>query len=385
MILFEFEGKELLKKYGIAVPSSQLVTKASEKIKIKTPLVLKAQVMSGKRKDVGGIVVAKTPKEVLEGLKGMFGIKVNNEVVDKILAEEMVEHSGEYYISISYDTRTRGPVLSFSEAGGAGIEGRDVETFAINPINFSFEVKKGVKIPKEILEVIPKLIEVFFFSDLLLLEINPLVIDKKGNAIALDAKVKTDDTAAVKHEDWNYPPRAIPGYIPTENEIAAKKIDEGDYRGTAGSTYFDLPGDIAILASGGGASLTAMDALTAAGGAPANYTEYSGNPPKEKVEKLTKIVLSKPNLHGLWVVGAIANFTDIYQTLSGFLEALRKIDPKPKFPIVIRRGGPNDKEAFEMLRKVTDFDLHLYGQEISMTESAKIMADLSKKYAAATK
>lgn len=385
MILFEFEGKELLKKYGINIPASQLVTKASEKIKIKTPLVLKAQVLSGKRKDVGGIVVAKTTKEALEGLKGMLGIKVNNEVVDKILAEEMVEHSGEYYLSISYDTRTRGPILSFSEAGGTGIEGRGVETFAINPINFSFEVKKGVKIPKEILGVIPKLIEAFFFSDLLLLEINPLVIDKKGNVVALDAKVKTDDTAAVKHTDWNYPPRAIPGYKPTEREIAAKKIDEGDYRGTAGSTYFDLPGDIAILASGGGASLTAMDALTAAGGAPANYTEYSGNPPKEKVEKLTKIVLSKPNLHGLWVVGAIANFTDIYQTLSGFLEALRKISPKPKFPIVIRRGGPNDKEAFEMLRKVKDFDLHLYGQEISMTESAKIMADLAKKYAAATK
>jgi len=217
------------------------------------------------------------------------------------------------------------------------------------------------------------------------LEINPLVINKKGEVVALDAKIKTDENASARHPTWNFPPRSIPGYLPTEREIKAKKIDEGDYRGTAGSTYFDLPGDVAVLASGGGASLTAMDALLKAGGKPSNYTEYSGNPPKEKVEKLTKIVLSKPGINGLWVVGAVANFTDIDNTLSGFIEALRTVKPRPKFPIVIRRGGPRDKEAFEMLKKVKDFDLYLYGQEISITESAKIMAKEAKKYATTSK
>ena len=124
-----------------------------------------------------------------------------------------------------------------------------------------------------------------------------------------------------------------------------------------------------------------MDALIKEGGAPGNYTEYGGNPPKEKVEKLTKIVLSKPGLHGLWIVGAVANFTDIYETLSGFLKALRKVRPKPKFPIVIRRGGPRDAEAFKMLKKVKDFDFHLFGQETSITESAEIMVKEAKRYA----
>ena len=93
---------------------------------------------------------------------------------------------------------------------------------------------------------------------------------------------------------------------------------------------------------------------------PANFTEYSGNPPKEKVAKLTKIVLDKPNIHGLWVIGTVvANFTDIYETLSGFIEGLKETEKllgrKFDFPIVIRRGGPRVEEAYEMLREVKNY------------------------------
>ncbi len=124
-----------------------------------------------------------------------------------------------------------------------------------------------------------------------------------------------------------------------------------------------------------------MDALKAVGGKPANFTEYSGNPPREKVEKLTQIVLDKPELHGLWIVGALANFTDIYETLSGIIDALKKITPAPKYPIVIRRAGPRDDEAFKMLKEVEGFDLHVYGEETSIPQSAQIITDLAKKNA----
>ena len=132
-----------------------------------------------------------------------------------------------------------------------------------------------------------------------------------------------------------------------------------------------------------------MDALVKFGGKPVNFTEYSGNPPKEKVVKLTKIVLSKPQIHGLWVVGTVvANFTDIYETLSGLIDGLREaekeLDTKFNFPIVIRRGGPKDKEAYEMLGQVKDFKLILQGEETSITQSAKIMAEKAKEYATAT-
>jgi succinyl-CoA synthetase beta subunit len=233
-------------------------------------------------------------------------------------------------------------------------------------------------------DLVSKLINLFFEIDATLLEINPLIKTKSGEYMALDAKIKLDDSAQGRHPEWKFPPRSAPGHTPTQREIEAKKIDEGDYKGVAGSAFFDIDGDIAVMSSGGGASLTAMDALIKNGGKPANYTEYSGNPSKEKVQKLTKVVLSKPDLHGLWIVGAVANFTDVYETLSGIIEGLRETEKelgrKFDFPIVIRRGGPRDKEAFEMLRQVKDFDLHLYGEETSISQSAEIMARLAKEY-----
>lgn len=384
MVLYEFEGKELFKKYGISIPNSQVVDSPSEKVKVKAPFFIKAQVLSGKRKDAGGIVEINKVDDYKKNLEQVLGKTINKEKVEKVLLEEKTEFRGEYYVSISYDTETRGAVVTYSEAGGTGIEERESHFFPIDILTSTVDYGNA-KVDSQIKEFIEKILDLFLAEDATLVEINPAVITKNGEVTALDSKVKLDDEAQGRHAERNYPIRAIPGHKATKNEIAAKKIDEGDYRGTAGSAYFDLPGDIAILASGGGASLTAMDALLAAGGKPANYTEYSGNPPKEKVEKLTKIVLSKKGLNGLWIVGAIANFTDIYQTLSGFLEALRKIKPKPQYPIVIRRGGPHDKEAFEMLKKVKDFKMELYGQEISMTETAKIIAKEAKEYAATKK
>ena len=382
MILYEFEGKKLLQEAGINIPNGQLISSSQDEISINAPLVLKAQVLSGKRAEVGGIVRVKSQESrVKEELGKLFGKVINKERVEKVLVEELIEFEGpEYYLSIAYDTDTRGPILTISKSGGTGVEDKEVQTFPIDPVTLLVPIG-----PRYVIEeVIGKAIRLFFDQDCTLLEINPLVKGKDGEWYALDAKVKLDESAVGKHEDWKYEPRSAPGHTPTDNEIAAKKIDEGDYRGVAGSTYFDLPGDIAVLSSGGGVSLTAMDALIKEGGSPANFTEYSGNPPKEKVVKLTKIVLNKPNIHGLWVIGTVAaNFTDIYETLSGFIEGLRELKSegiKLDFPIVIRRGGPRDQEAFEMLRQIKDFNLILQSEEVSIAESAKIMAEEAKEY-----
>jgi citryl-CoA synthetase large subunit len=398
MILYEFEGKELLKTAGIAVPNSQLITQADldsgqAQITVKAPCVLKAQVLSGKRAASGGIVIVRESRpeddQPLAGIvKEMMGKVVNNEVVDKVLVEEKADIAKEYYLSLTYDGASRSPLLNLSSAGGTGIEERGVDSFVINPLNISTSLESiQSDIPADL---ITKIIQHFLDLDATLLEINPLVKTTNGQWIALDAKIKLDDSALSRHEDWHFAPRGVPGYTATENEIAAKRIDEDDYRGTAGSAYFDIEGgDIAVLSSGGGVSLTAMDTLITFGGKPANFTEYSGNPPKEKVTKLTKIVLNKPNIHGLWVIGTVvANFTDIYETLSGLIEGLRQaqteLNTEFKFPIVIRRGGPREEEAFAMLREVKEFDLHLQGEETSIVQSAKVMTELAKEYAAHT-
>ena len=171
--------------------------------------------------------------------------------------------------------------------------------------------------------------------------------------------------------------------VPAKREIEAKKIDESDYRGSAGSAFVEMDGDIAIMASGGGASLLVMDSLIAAGGKPANYTEYSGNPSREKVEKLTKVVLSKGGLTGCLVAGAVANFTDIYETLSGFAQALKSMKNKPMYPIVVRRGGPRQSEAYKMLAnfaKKEGFDIHLFGPETPISVAAREMVRLSNQF-----
>jgi citryl-CoA synthetase large subunit len=398
MILYEYEGKELLKKAGIAVPKAELLDQQAivgRQVWDNKRVVLKAQVLSGKRADVGGILMVNDVTAVSSQLHDLFQKTIKGERIEKVLVEEQIDISKEFYVSLSYDTDYRSPILSISESGGTGIEEKAaakigeswgvISAAPIDILNQTTEVAVQYSRIKGLKEVLDKLIHLFFEQDCLLLEVNPLVLTKSGEWMALDAKVKLDDDARSRHTDWNYSPRMPSGRVPTENEINAKKIDEGDYRGTAGSAYFDLNGDIAILSSGGGVSLTAMDALITAGGKPANFTEYSGNPPKEKVVKLTKIVLNKPNIHGIWVVGTVAaNFTDIYETLSGLIEGLREaqneLRTEFKMPIVIRRGGPRDKEAFEMLREVKDFDLILQGEETSISESAKIIAEKAKEY-----
>ncbi len=377
MLLYEFEGKQLFKNCGINVPVSQLISpedSGQARMTIVPPLVLKAQTLSGKRAEAGGIIKVDRGQVTVDSLKQLFGKIVNGEKVERVLVEEMVEIESEYYLSFSYSTETRGPVLTFGK-GGTGVEELGAKFFPID-MNKGFN---GENLPEELQDTAVKLWEVFIKYDLELAEINPLVVDKNKKVWALDAKVILDDEADFRRE-IKFPQRNLFGRYPTEAEIEARKIDEGDHRGTSGSVYWELDGDIAVIAAGGGGSVVNMDALISLEGKPANYTEHSGNPPREKLKRLTKIVLSKPGLKGCWFVGGTANFTDIYETLMGFVEGLREIQPKPNYPIVIRRGGPRDKEAFAVLEEIgkkEGFNFHIYGRETPMTSTAKIMVELA--------
>lgn len=353
MKLYEHEGKELFRKYGIATPRGFVVRSAGELPADIQSVYVKAQVRSGDRQKAGGIIAAKNRETTEQALAKLLGKKMGIEVVEAALVEEAVHADKEYYVSFSYDSDTRSPVLSVSPKGGTGIARAHTV-----PIDLTWGVRSfllrdalvGAKFPAEdvsgVSRVIEKLWELFTKEYALLAEINPLFKTRAGEFVAGDAKVILDD----------------------------EKIKPSERR------IIEMKGDIAILASGGGASMLNVDALMRAGGRPANYTEYSGNPPAHIVKELTKRVLSKPGLKGCWVVGAAANFTDIYATLSGFLDGLREVKPKPTYPIVIRRDGPRQKEAFAMLREACEkegFDFHLYGSETPMIETAKTIARLA--------
>ena len=123
-----------------------------------------------------------------------------------------------------------------------------------------------------------------------------------------------------------------------------------------------------------------MDALKHHGLSPANYTEYSGNPPREKVASLAKIVLSKPDLKGLWICGGVANFTNVEATFQGIVDALDVV--KPTYPIVVRRAGPFEKEGMALMKECAErnhLNMKLFGKEVSMSETAKVLAEMVNK------
>ena len=394
MKLYEFEGHSLLGKAGIELPFSVVCKSLSEvkkaRDKFKLPLVAKVQVLSGRRGRNGGIMMISRQAQLLEFAKNHFGrefpLTGGGEKVRFILLAARADIEDEYYAAITYDTREGAPFLLFSPMGGVDVEemahkGAEMVRIGIDPLNGPRKTDfKKVPVGFDFVE---KLWNVFKESDARLVEINPLAKTKDGKFVALDAKVILDDNGLSRHTDIDVLPKGAVSAEPTERELMARKIDEVDYRGSAGSAFIELPGDIAVLASGGGASLIVMDSVTAAGGSPANYTEYSGNPPREKVEKLTKLTLSKPGLSGCLVAGAFANFTDIYETLSGFADGLLQVKPKPTYPIVIRRGGPRQEEAYEMLKKLAKkegFDIHLFGPETAISVAAKKIVELSEQY-----
>lgn len=397
MRLYEYEAKQLFSKMGIAVPNGLLVSgaaKATAAKKIASEVMVKAQVLSGKRSQSGGVLSVKAD-EAAAATKKLLGKVFGGETVRQVLIEKRLPAKAEYYAAITFDTTQRAPVVIVSKSGGVDIE----EVKVKNPgaiVSQAVDIRRGLtswearlllkkagfdgRSSLKVSRVLLSLWNCFRDYDCRLAEINPLVETEDGEYVAADAKIILDEQALFRHADFEFPPREVLGRKQTAAELAAKEIDRNDHRGTAGSTYLDLGGDIAVIAAGGGGSLVCMDALLEFGGRPANFTEHSGNPPAEKLEKLTRIALSKKGLKGCWFVGGTANFTDIYETLRGFLEALRKIRPRPSYPIVIRRGGPRDKEAFAMLKeaaKKEGWKFTIFGSETPMTSTAKTIVDLA--------
>lgn len=372
MKLHEHEAKEILEGHGLETPSRDL--------QIGRSYVVKAQVLTNNRKDKGAVKFADSLEEAEALKQEMIGAEFDGQEAEKAVIEEQVDFTDEYYVSFMYDTDTRNPAMIFSRSGGTGIEGREASKLSL-PDDSQFRFRQFLKEQgfegKEIVKLgmeLQKLFNAFLEEDARLLEVNPLAKTEDGYVV-LDAMMDLEDDASYRHEH-NFPDRTVMKREKTEREIRAEKIDEDDHRGVAGK-YTELEGDIGMMLAGGGASLTNMDALIEYGGEPANYTEYGGNPPTEKVYRLSKVIMSKPGLKGLWHVGGTANNTDVERTMDGFIRTLR--EEEPDYPIVIRRDGPHADEAFEKLREVKeelDLDMKLFRNDKPMTKTAEILMEM---------
>lgn len=378
MNLYEWEGKEFFQKFGITIPRGVMVRRGEDVGAAYAGLgvrevVVKAQILVGKRKELGGIIFCFNAAEVESACADLFSKNIGEFFVGSVLIEERVKIVETYYLSISYDTALKRPVLIYCKNVG-DIENAPADQMQKIPLDLGSEhLNEGrdIRFAKELWKM-------FQVKDLLTAEINPCVINDSGYYYALDAKVSVDDDAFFRHGEYRFEPRSALGRLPTPLEQEAMKIDAGEnyYRGTAGK-YLEMDGDVGVLFSGGGASISGMDALIETGLQPANYCEYSGNPPREKVYQLTKIVLSKPGLRGLWIAGAVANFTNIAETFSGVADALDEF--KPKYPIVVRRAGPSGDEGVKIIKECAErngLNLKFFGKETSMGETARVLAEM---------
>lgn len=403
MNLYEFEGKQLFEKYGIKVSRGIVVRREDKIVNVfdifkADDVVVKAQVLSGKRGKNNAIRFCKRDqgiKYVQDVVDELFAMQVQGQYVVAVRIEEKLDISEEHYLSITYDTNKKQPIFVYSAEGGVDIE--EVDDSKIEKIFLDVRNTEDIKLGDINVRFAKELYKCFLEEDSRIVEINPLVKTKKNEWIAVDAKVVLDDDAFFRHSadaklraiekgvnpdditDWDmFESRTMLGRPATKREIAAQEIDKGDkyYQGTAGK-YIELDGSIAVLFSGGGASIANMDTLKHYGLYPSNYTEYSGNPPREKVFQLSKIVLSEPDLEGLWICGGVANFTNVEDTFHGIVDALDEV--KPRYPIVVRRAGPFEKEGMKLMQDCAErnnLNMKLFGKEKSMGETAEVLAKM---------
>lgn len=388
MRLYEHETKELLKKYGIHVPSGKIVASVSELTPSDAKGVVKPLILQGKKGKANSIFLCNSKGEVQSAVSFLLGSSVRDEKVDRVLFEQKIDIMSEYYLSITYDTETRTPVILFSKYGGVYVEdlvskhASSLVKHAVRPL-FGLEKHEAQQIVEQagfsgdlkqrIAEVILKLYICFEVEDARVAEINPLALTRDNHLVAVGALMDLDDDAGYKHKDRTYAQRqAGVNRQPTEREILVKQKNDEDYRGTI--KYVELEGDIGFMAAGGGGSITCMDALLTEGGKPSNYTEFSGNPSADKVYTLTKVILTKPGLKALWIVGAIANFTRVDVTMEGIVKALEEL--KPTVPIVVRRSGPFEKEGLALLTNIAKkhgLDVEVHGAEMPMAATANLV------------
>lgn len=354
------------------------------------PIVLKALVPIGKKGKAGGVLFASNIEEAIEKAEHLFGKIIRNYPVTKILIEKKVDISKELYLSFTYDRTKETPLLIVSTKGGVDVEkvGALYEypidpVLGLNPFECRAAwINTGVtgKLLITLGELASKLYEFFVKYDAYLIEINPLAVTRNNELKIIGTLMGIDDTASFRQK------RVLSGnqigteryWKPlTEREKKAIEVNESDpYRGTA--RYTEMPGgDIGFMCGGGGASLLLFDALLAAGGKPANYSEFGGNPTADKVYGLCKVILSKPGVKGLFVAQNITNNTQVDLVAEGVVRAITDVGINPdKFPIIVREAGVNEERARAIFNK---YKIEYYSDEITLTEAAEKTVEKMKK------
>ncbi|MCY8569931.1 ADP-forming succinate--CoA ligase subunit beta [Bacillus haynesii] len=386
MNIHEYQGKEVLRQYGVAVPEGKVAFTADEAVKAAEALsssvyVVKAQIHAGGRGKAGGVKIAKSKEEVKAYAEELLGKTLithqtgpDGQQIKRLLIEEGCDIKKEYYVGLVLDRATSRIVLMASEEGGTEIEEVAEKTpekivkEVIDPAVGlqSYQARKiafAINIPKELVGQAVKfmmgLYKAFTEKDCSIAEINPLVVTGDGKVMALDAKLNFDSNALYRQKD-------ILEYRDLDEEDP-KEIEASKYD----LSYISLDGNIGCMVNGAGLAMSTMDIIKHYGGEPANFLDVGGGATAEKVTEAFKIILSDQNVKGIFVniFGGIMKCDVIAE---GVVEATKQVGLT--LPLVVRLEGTNVDLGKKIL---DDSGLNITSAE-SMADGAQKIVSLVK-------
>jgi len=365
MKIHEYQAKDILAKYGVAVPRGEVATTLDEALEVARRLfttgakgvVVKAQIHAGGRGKGGGVKVAKTFAEAEEYAKKILGMQLithqtgpHGQKVQRLLVEETAPIDRELYLGIVLDRAKAQLAFMASQAGGMEIEevaAKDPEAIFkeyIDPAvgfqpyqarNLAF--KLGLK-PTQINEAVKfmtGLYKAYIDTDASLLEINPFITTTDDRLLALDCKINFDDNAIFRHKDLKEL-RDVAEEDPLEVEASKYALN-----------YIKLDGNIACMVNGAGLAMATMDIIQYAGGSPANFLDVGGGANQQQIEQAFGILLSDPNVKAIFIniFGGILRVDVLAQ---GVVAAAKNL--AVKLPIVLRLEGTNVEEGRQILK-----------------------------------
>ncbi|MGE6257644.1 ADP-forming succinate--CoA ligase subunit beta [Heyndrickxia sporothermodurans] len=384
MNIHEYQGKEVLRQYGVSVPNGKVAFTVDEAVEAAKELgskvcIVKAQIHAGGRGKAGGVKVAKNLEEVRHYANEILGKTLvthqtgpEGKEVKRLLIEEGCDIQKEYYIGLVLDRATSRVVLMASEEGGTEIEVVAEKTpekifkEEIDPVvgltafqarRIAFNINIPSRLVGQAVKFMMGLYNAFINKDCSIAEINPLVVTGDGKVMALDAKLNFDSNALYRHKD-------IMDLRDLEEEDA-KEIEASKHD----LSYVALDGNIGCMVNGAGLAMSTMDIVKHYGGEPANFLDVGGGATAEKVTEAFKIILSDHNVKGIFVniFGGIMK-CDVIAT--GVVEAAKQIGLN--VPLVVRLEGTNVDLGKKIL---AESDINIIAAE-SMADGAQKIVSL---------
>jgi succinyl-CoA synthetase beta subunit len=377
--LYEFQGKQLFRQYGIPVSEGRLAHTPGEARTAAEDLggrvVVKAQVLTGGRGKAGGIKLADGPDDAAAKANEILGLDIRGHVVRKLWIERASEIAKEYYLSVTFDRGAKQALFMLTKEGGIDIEevaSERPEALArlhVDPLE-GFQPYQARRLlyeagiddaeeQKQITRIIERLHAAYVGTDATLCEINPLIVTSEGEVRALDSKFTVDDNALYKHPEIAEM-RDLDAYPPEERAAREK-----------GVTYVKLDGEVGILGNGAGLVMSTLDVIALAGGRPANFCDLGGGGDAQGVVDALEVITGDAQVRSIFfnIFGGITRCDEVAR---GILQALGRLTIA--HPIVVRLDGTNAEEGRALLADSAPENVHV---EPTMLDAARRAVELA--------